>query len=271
MNNVKYFVFFLLLTSGCIIEERNELPNILFCIADDQSWLHTSYMRAELNTPGFDYVAKKGLVFERAYCAASSCAPSRAAILTGQQIYNLQEGGLLFGGLPKEIPLFTDLIKEEGYRIAHTGKAYQPANTTAAIYHQQPIGQAYNELTRDKPKRISEIDYAANFDQFLQENKVEQPFFFWYGGREPHRAYDPGIGKRSGTNMGRVKVPQGMPDTDEVKSDIADYFFEIEWFDFHLVKMIESLRKSGELENTIIIVTADNGMPFREARLLNMN
>ncbi|MEJ7672671.1 MAG: sulfatase-like hydrolase/transferase [Chitinophagaceae bacterium] len=52
------------------------------------------------------------------------------------------------------------------------------------------------------------------------------------------------------------------PDTKEVRNDMLDYAYELEYFDLHLGKMLDVLEKSGELENTIIVVTADNGMPF---------
>ena len=47
---------------------------------------------------------------------------------------------------------------------------------------------------------------------------------------------------------------------------MLDYAYEIEYFDSQLVKMLEILEKRGELENTIVIVTADNGMPFPRAK-----
>ncbi|MFW5761148.1 MAG: sulfatase-like hydrolase/transferase [Cyclobacteriaceae bacterium] len=93
-------------------------PNILFCISDDQSWAHTSFAGTrELNTPAFDQVAANGIYFENAYTAAPSCAPSRAAIFTGQDIYRLEEGGLLFGALLNKFPVFTHMLRENGYEI----------------------------------------------------------------------------------------------------------------------------------------------------------
>ena len=49
---------------------------------------------------------------------------------------------------------------------------------------------------------------------------------------------------------------------DSIRLDILDYAFEIEWFDRHLQKMLTLLEEQGELENTVVIVTSDNGMPF---------
>ncbi|MHC4260720.1 MAG: twin-arginine translocation signal domain-containing protein, partial [Planctomycetota bacterium] len=69
-------------------------PNILFCISDDQSWLHAgAYGDKVVKTPNFDRVAREGVLFTHSFCAASSCTPSRGAILTGQNIWRLEEGG----------------------------------------------------------------------------------------------------------------------------------------------------------------------------------
>ncbi|MDX1285558.1 MAG: sulfatase-like hydrolase/transferase, partial [Draconibacterium sp.] len=88
------------------------------------------------------------------------------------------------------------------------------------------------------------------------------PFFFWYGAREPHFPFEKGAGLRSGKKLKDVEVPEFLPDHDTIRMDLLDYAYEIEWFDGHLVKMIDHLKETGELENTIIIVTSDNGMQF---------
>ena len=90
------------------------------------------------------------------------------------------------------------------------------------------------------------------------------PFCFWYGSNEPHRDYEYGSGvEKGGKEITSIsEVFKFWPDNEIVRNDILDYAFEIEYFDNHLVKMIDILKKKGELENTIIIVTADNGMPF---------
>src|SRR5687767_816629 len=71
-----------------------EPPNILFCIADDWSWPHAgAYGSAWVKTPGFDRVAREGLLFTRAYTPNAKCAPSRASLLTGRNSWQLEEAG----------------------------------------------------------------------------------------------------------------------------------------------------------------------------------
>ena len=78
--------------------EHGDRPNILFCLADDQSYPHASaYGEPVITTPVFDRVARDGVLFTQAYCASPSCTPSRSAILTGQDMWRLGQGGQLFG------------------------------------------------------------------------------------------------------------------------------------------------------------------------------
>jgi len=268
MKNQKKIIFYILfvfLTAAACRQEIDR-PNILFCISDDQSWAHTSFAGAkEIETPAFDRIAETGIYFENAYTAVPSCAPSRAAILTGQDIYRLKEGGLLFGALSREFPVFTELLKDAGYEIAYTGKGYAPAKKDKEGYYQNPLGRQYDSLKLKAPPGVLNTDYAGNFQLFLEQNK-EQPFFFWYGSKEPHRNYSEGIGAENGKNLNRIEVPKFLPDAPEIRKDFADYYFEIEWFDQHLQRMITLLEEKGELENTLIVVVSDNGKPFPRAK-----
>ena len=98
-------------------------PNILLIITDDQSWLHTgSYGDEAVRTPNIDFLAENGVQFSNAYTAAPSCSPSRAGILTGQDIYRLEEGGVLTGFIRDKFTVFPTLLEANGYVIGATGK-----------------------------------------------------------------------------------------------------------------------------------------------------
>ena len=102
--NIRYPIVFLSLLFNSLGAAESSRPNILFCLSDDQSWPHASaYGEPMIKTPAFDRVAKAGALFSQVYCAASSCTPSRSAILTGQDIWRLGEGGQLFGTLPRKV------------------------------------------------------------------------------------------------------------------------------------------------------------------------
>ena len=96
--------------------------------------------------------------------------------------------------------------------------------------------------------------------------KPGQPFCFWLGTHEPHRAFEPGVGKRSGKDPEKVVLPPIFPDNDIVRSDILDYLVEVEHFDKMVERAMSSLEKIRQLDNTIIVVTSDHGMPFPRAK-----
>jgi len=72
----------------------------------------------------FDEVAKRGIMFTNAFVAAPQCSPSRAAMLTGKNIWQLEEAGTHSSYFPKKFPVFTDALESAGYFIGYTGKAW---------------------------------------------------------------------------------------------------------------------------------------------------
>lgn len=248
--------------SRLLASPKSKQPNILFCISDDQSWLHTSISGCKtVKTPGFDRVAKDGILFTNTFSAAPACGPSRAGLLTGQDIWRLREGGCHGSDFPMDIPVYPYILENAGYKIGYTGKGGEGGGRT-----RNAAGTSYSKIHNKAPLHISSTDYAANFEAFMKDKKSDQPFCFWYGGHEPHRSYKKGLGLEAGKNPDDVIVPGFLPDTPEIRSDMLDYFTEIEWFDKHLCAMLNTLEKSGDLENTIVIVTSDNGMPFQRAK-----
>ena len=257
--------------AGCGAAEKPtspEQPNILFAISDDQSWPHAgAYGDTNVSTPAFDRVAREGALFTHSFTAAPSCTPSRGAVLTGQAIWRLGEAGMLMGTFPPEIDVFPRLLEDAGYDIGYTGKGWGPGDYQAAGRTEYPIGPAYNDRKYESvPDGIRNIDYATNFEQFLAAREDGKPFCFWFGASEPHRRYEKGAGLRKGKTTETVAVPAFLPNTEEIRSDILDYYVEIEWFDSHLGRMIQTLEEAGELDNTLIVVTSDNGMPFPRAK-----
>ncbi len=259
----------LLFSATACINKKAEIirPNILFCISDDQSFPHAGAYGCEwVKTPAFDRVAGEGLLFHNGYTTNAKCSPSRATILTGRNSWQLEAAANHVPFFPAKFMTFPEILKESGYSIGYTGKGWVPGDPgTINGKPRELIGPGYNEIRTEPTARdISNIDYAANFKSFLDSKPGGEPFFFWYGGFEPHRAYEfmAGVNK-GGKNLSDLdEVLPVWPDNDTIRHDMLDYAYEIEWFDLHLGKMIAELEKRGMLENTIIVVTSDNGMPF---------
>ena len=219
-------------------------PNIVVLIADDWSWPHASVLGSKsVKTPYFDRVANEGTLFENAFVSTPSCTPSRLSILTGQHHWRLQEGDSLGGSLRESYPVYTELLQQSGYQVGRYGKGVWPSKHT--FRNRDSFGERYR-----------------SFDDFLKQREAGQPFCFWYGGREPHRPYEAGLGKKTGIELADIKVPACLPDNPIVRNDLADYMAQVQRFDDQVGDIIQRLEAMNELDNTIVVVTSDNGMPF---------
>jgi N-sulfoglucosamine sulfohydrolase len=242
-------------------------PNILFCLADDVSY---PYMGASVcswvKTPAFDRVAREGLLFTRAYTPNAKCAPSRSCILTGRNSWQLEEAANHWCYFPARFKTFCEVLSEKGYHVGHTLKGWGPGVATSAGGRPRNMtGQAFNARKTAPPARfIADCDYAGNFEDFLDSRRGSEPFFFWYGSIEPHRPTQFRVGiEKAGKNLSDVTaVPRCWPDNEIVRTDLLDHAFEVEYFDSHLERMLAMLERRRELENTLVVVTSDNGMPF---------
>lgn len=262
-------IIFLSFNFGCSTENNESLPppNILFAIADDASYPHMGAYGCDwVKSPAFDNVANQGILFTNAYTPNAKCAPSRACILTGRNSWQLEEATNHVPFFPTKFKTYAESLAENGYHVGYTAKGWAPgiANDKDGK-PRQLTGVAYDlHKTTPPAKYISTNDYTANFEEFFNQKPKGVPFCFWYGSTEPHRAYE----FRAGIEKGGKKLKDidnvfnFWPDNDTVRADMLDYAFEIEYFDQHLQQMLDILEKNGELDNTLVIVTADNGMPF---------
>jgi len=242
-------------------------PNILFAISDDQSYPYASaYGGKSIFTPAFDRVAREGVLFTNAITASPGCSPSRASILTGRYTWQNEHAGTHASKFSSKFATYPRLLKQAGYHVGYTGKGWGPGNFRDGGFVENPAGTSYSVNSKETPEGIRSTDYAASFSKFFAEREGDQPFCFWYGSSEPHRSFSKGIGLAHGGQLADVQVPKYLPDTPEVRSDLLDYEFEIEWFDTHLGRMLAEIEAAGELDNTIVVVTSDNGMPFPRAK-----
>jgi arylsulfatase A-like enzyme len=254
--------------TGCV-SEMPERPNILICIADDASFDHLDPGCEWVKTPGFDMVAEQGILFSNAYTPNAKSAPSRACLLTGRNPWQLKEAANHFCFFPAEYKTFPEVLGENGYYVGFTGKGWSPGDPGSVDGKPRELtGRPWNRIKTNPPaKYISNVDYASNFREFLKQKPAEGPFCFWYGGFEPHRKYEYGSSIKAGKKTTDIdSVPGFLPDVEEVRIDMLDYALELEYFDLHLMRIIDILKESGEFDNTLIIVTSDNGMPFPRAK-----
>jgi arylsulfatase A-like enzyme len=242
-------------------------PNILLFIMDDWGNGHAgAYGCRWVKTPNFDRVAREGLLFLNAYTPTAKCTPSRSTLMTGRYPWQLGAAANHQCIFPPEYGIFPEALTRGGYHYATTGKVWGPGSMLDAQGKPRAFaGKAYNQAKAAAPTTgISPNDYAANFARFLAEAPGGQPWFFWAGPIEPHRDYEAGSGARlAGKKTTDIdRVPGYWPDNATVRGDLLDYAYEVEHADRHLGRMLAELERLGQLDDTLVIVTSDNGMPF---------
>lgn len=210
-----------------------ENPNVVVLFAEDWNW-GTVRDDPALETPALDQLAADGVSFDRAFCSAPSCSPSRSAILSGQQFYRTGESSVLWGGYPDDLASYPELLDEAGYAVGRTGKGYGPGP------NEEKAGPSVGGLSD------------------LIEDSGEDPFCFWEGTFAAHRDFP----DATDIDPEEVDVPPYLPDADAVREDIANYYAHVKNIDDHVAELKSTLEEAGELENTILLVTGDHGFAF---------
>ncbi|NLY00799.1 MAG: sulfatase [Rhodopirellula sp.] len=265
-------------------------PNILFLFADD--WGKYAHVYSEVDgpggindvvrTPNFDRIAETGVLFRNAHVNAPSCTPCRSSLLSGQYFWRTGRGAILQGAVwDSSIPSYPLLLKDAGYHIGKTYKVWSPGTPVDAPYGgrqyaYEKAGRQFNQFSQTATRLVSEgmsvaeakqvlyDEATGNFRDFLAARKPDQPFCYWFGPTNVHRKWIKGSGKSLwGLDPDDLKgkMPPYLPDVPEVREDLADYFGEILAFDAAVGLLVDEVRKAGELDHTLIVVSGDHGAP----------
>ena len=285
-------IYLLLIVFGLspLSEAATKKPNILFAFVDDWGRQASIYAKVEgaggindvAKTPNFDKLAGEGILFTNAYVNAPSCTPCRSAILSGRNFWETGRGAILQGAVwDEKIPTWPLLLRDSGYHIGKSYKVWSPGTPKDAgyggkahsfekagrnfrVFSQYVSGRMSKGVTMQTAKEELYREARRNFQSFLDKRKKGQPFAYWFGPTNVHRKWIKGSGKKLwGIDPDDLKgkMPAFLPDVHEVRQDLADYLGEIAAFDAGLGLLIEELKKLGEYDNTIIVVSGDHGPP----------
>jgi arylsulfatase A-like enzyme len=239
-------------------------PNILFIIADDASHFGATGC-SWVKTPNIDQLARQGLIFSNAYTTDAKCSPSRAAILTGRYPWQLESAADHGGFFPPNYEVFTEAMVKAGVAVGAEGKFWAPGIALTASGAPRKWGM---DQTSRIVKSVTETDGSKfYFPTFLNERNRSKPFVYWFGSHYPHRPYAGNSGLRAGLKPESIdRVPPIWPDDPAVRNDMLSYAHFVDEFDKQVGGLIAALKASGEFNNTLVIVTSDNGMPFPRSK-----
>lgn len=288
MKTPLIYTLVLSLSSVLFADKR---PNILFAFADDWGQYASAYAEIAdrpgpsdiIQTPRFDRVANQGVLFTNAYVNSPSCTPCRSALVSGQYFFRTGRAAILQGAVwDDSIPSFPLLLKDAGYHIGQTYKVWSPGSVKDAPFgardHEyESAGTRFNQFSQTATKLMSEgmslleakrtlyDEVTGNFESFLDARPDDEtPFFYWFGPTNVHRKWIAGSGK---TLWGldpdalKGKLPPFLPDVHDVREDMADYMGEAMAFDTGLGVMLDRIAAMGELDNTIVVISGDHGVP----------
>lgn len=219
-------------------------PNILLLIGDNWSYAHAAANGDQaVRTPVFDRMCREGMRFTHAFCPVPSCSPTRSSLVTGRAAHQLEDAASLWSKFPGKFRVFGDALSESGYHVGFAGKGWSPGNFKDYGRTVNPAGAQF-----------------ADFTAFLKERKKDAPFFFWHGSVHTSlHQWREGTGKTRGIDPAKVRVPKSLPDVPEIRAEITDYLAQVELMDAAFGAAIAQLEQSGELDNTVVIYTSDNG------------
>jgi arylsulfatase A-like enzyme len=258
--------FVVVLLTGQALSQTSARPNVVLIIADDLAWDDSgAYGNRKVGTPNIDRLAREGLKFNRAFVTISSCSPSRSSMITGRYPHST-DAEQLHWPLPPEQVTFVEKLKAAGYWTAASGKWHLGEAIKDRFDVVDDPGEAGFQTDPKTGKMLAKDDSgAAGWLPVMRQRPKEKPFFLWFAALDPHRDY----AENSIPNPHKpadVIVPPHLPDTPEVRSELALYYDEITRLDGNVGRVIAELEQQGVADNTLILFISDNGRPFPGAK-----
>ncbi|MFR9592034.1 MAG: sulfatase [Rikenellaceae bacterium] len=245
-------------------------PNILLILSDDHSFPHVGAYGDEnckrFNlTPNMDALAKEGVLFNRAYTSASTSAPSRSSMFTGQS--PLKVKALRFGqAVQPETNFFTDLLRESGYWVGLSGRGHhlssisRTKNLAEIAVEAGMAGREFNsrfDLANSFPTNGKNyLKVEKHIGDILDSTPKEKPFFLYYGITQPHV---PNPETYPDVDIRQMQMPDDMPKSAEYRVLYARYLQAVKECDNVLGQILDALKQRGLYEDTVIIFMGDNG------------
>ena len=257
--------------------------NVLFILVDTLRADHLGVYGYGRNTsPALDAFAKESLLFENARSQASCTFPSANSILTSRSPTAFLGQPQQALGIPPGIQSIAEILAGRGYKTAAVSASPVVRNTKSRFNPTGGFGRGFSIFDEACVWKPAHCVNRRALEVLAQ--KDERPFFLYLHYMDPHGPYRPPREHRKfsggGIETDKEFIRQGDPNPigdwlykkepdprvtpAEMQHLIDLYDDEIVYFDFRFGELLESLKKSGLLENTMVVLTADHGEEFLE-------
>jgi N-sulfoglucosamine sulfohydrolase len=227
-------------------------PNIVYLHSHDTGRYVQPYGH-QIQTPNIQRLADQGLLFRQAFCAAPSCSGSRACLLTGQWAHVNGMTGLAHRGWT---------LDDYGRHVLHPLRA---AGYWSALIGEQHLSKEPDVLGYDHVVEIgtTKVHSIAPAAQQLIRSRPPQPFFLSVGFFETHREFFEPSSVRDALYGA---PPAHLPDTPEIRADMAAFKASARSFDQGVGAVLQALDEQDLADDTLIVLTTDHGLPFPGAK-----
>nr|XP_012141558.1 PREDICTED: N-sulphoglucosamine sulphohydrolase isoform X2 [Megachile rotundata] len=285
LNKLYRFIYLISFTLHHVNANKALPKNAILLLADDGGFEMRSYLNKICQAPNLDNLAKESLLFNNAYTSVSSCSPSRSSLLTGlpshqNGMYGLHHGIHHFNSFDN-VQSLPKILKNHNIRTGIIGKKHVgPSDVYPFDYSQTEENNSILQVGRN----ITKIKLLVR--EFLSQNKTQyehiilhiilclliQQYYQKYGNFcEKFGNGDVGMGTIPDWNpiyyqWDQVKVPYFVQYTEAAKRDIAAQYTTISRLDQGVGLVLKELEDAGFKDNTLVIYTSDNGIPFPSGR-----
>jgi len=215
---------------------RASRPNILWLVTEDNSAsLVGGYGNPLARTPVFDRLAREGILFERAYSTSAVCAPTRASLITGVYAPSLGTQHMRSRvPMPPGLRYFPSYLRNAGYFTSNRSKTDYNAEVLPGTWDRNGAQAHWRQRQPGQPF-FSIFNFTASHESSLHR-------------RLPLK-----------TDPAKVRVPAYLPDTAEVRADLAQYLDQVTEADRQIGEVLAELEADGLLEDTVIFYYSDHG------------
>ncbi len=242
--------------------------NIVYIHTHDSGNVFSPY-GYKVPTAAIEEFARDAVVFRNAFCAAPTCSPSRAAMLTGRYPHSAGMMGLTNRGFRmKDYDMhLVNLLKQQGYHTVLSGIQHEAAHFAKPEEGAKVIGYDENITTKTYLKGMKDrsqwdMENVHNTCSWLSQNGKKKPFFLSMGFFCTHRPYPPG----NAEEVNFIRPPAAYPDEPAIRADFAGHCLALERVDAGVKLVLETLKKTGLYERSIIVFTTDHGVPYPFAK-----